>query len=68
MPDYLETTVHKFTFRVATDRLYSREGVWVLAEGKRVRIGRSDSNSSCFRMTAVVKSQIVVEPAIEIVP
>ena len=42
MPDYLETTVDKFTFRVATDRLYSREGVWALAEGKRVRIGLTD--------------------------
>lgn len=42
MPDYLETTVDKFTFKVATDRLYSREGVWALAEGKRVRIGLSD--------------------------
>ena len=28
MPDYLETTVDKFIFRVATDRLYSPEGVW----------------------------------------
>jgi glycine cleavage system H protein len=42
MPDYLETTVDKFTFKVATDRLYSREGVWALAEGNRVRIGLSD--------------------------
>jgi glycine cleavage system H protein len=42
MPDYLETTVDKFTFKVATDRVYSREGVWAFAEGKRVRIGLSD--------------------------
>ena len=42
MPNYLETTVDKFTFRVAADRLYSREGVWALAEGNRVRIGLSD--------------------------
>jgi glycine cleavage system H protein len=42
MPNYLETTVDKFTFRVATDRLYSREGVWALAEDQRVRIGLSD--------------------------
>jgi glycine cleavage system H protein len=42
MPDYLETTVDKFTFRVATDRFYTREGVWALAEGNRVRIGLSD--------------------------
>ena len=28
MPEYLETTVDKFIFRVATDRLYSPDGVW----------------------------------------
>jgi glycine cleavage system H protein len=44
MPRYLETTADKFTFRVATDRLYTAEGVWVLpeAEGKRVRVGLAD--------------------------
>ena len=46
MPEYLETTVDKFTFRVATDRLYSPEGVWVFwvqPEGSdRVRIGLTD--------------------------
>ncbi len=43
MPEYLEATVDKFTFRVATDRAYSSEGVWALAEGdSRVRIGLSD--------------------------
>ena len=30
MPEYLETTVDKFIFQVATDRLYTAEGVWVL--------------------------------------
>ncbi len=45
MPDVLETTVDKFTFKVATDRLYTREGLWVLRfapEGVRVRVGVSD--------------------------
>lgn len=42
MTEYLETTVDKFTFKVATDRLYSAEGVWAKAEGKLVRIGLSD--------------------------
>jgi glycine cleavage system H protein len=44
MPEYLEMTADKFTFRVATDRLYSAEGVWVLPEprGKRVRVGLAD--------------------------
>jgi glycine cleavage system H protein len=42
MPEFLETTVDKFTFKVATDRFYTREGVWALAEGNRVRLGLSD--------------------------
>jgi glycine cleavage system H protein len=42
MPDYLEAAVDKFIFRVATDRLYSREGVWALAEGGRIRVGMTD--------------------------
>ena len=42
MPDYLETTVDKFIFKVASDRSYSAEGIWALAEGDRVRIGMSD--------------------------
>ncbi len=52
MPEFLETTVDKFTFKVAADRFYTREGVWAqpsphapLPEGEgnhRVRIGLSD--------------------------
>lgn len=42
MPDYLETTVDKFIFKVATDRHYTAEGLWALAEGNRVRIGMTD--------------------------
>jgi glycine cleavage system H protein len=42
MPEYLETTVDKFTFKVATDRYYTREGVWAKPEGARIRIGLSD--------------------------
>ena len=42
MTEYLETTVDKFTFKVATDRLYNPEGTWAHAEGNRVRIGLSD--------------------------
>jgi glycine cleavage system H protein len=42
MADYLETTVDKFIFRVATDRFYSNEGLWVKLENKLVRIGLSD--------------------------
>jgi len=42
MSEYLETTVDKFTFKIATDRLYSAEGIWAKAEGKLVRVGLSD--------------------------
>ena len=44
MPENLEMTADKFTFRVATDRLYTPEGVWILAEptSKRVRVGLAD--------------------------
>jgi glycine cleavage system H protein len=42
MPEFLETTVDKFIFKVAADRYYSREGVWARAEGNQVRIGLTD--------------------------
>jgi glycine cleavage system H protein len=42
MLDFLETIVDKFTFKVAADRFYSREGVWAKAEGSCIRIGVSD--------------------------
>jgi glycine cleavage system H protein len=46
MPEYLEATVDKFIFRVATDRLYSPDGVWascVESQGnEQVRIGLTD--------------------------
>ena len=42
MPEYLEFTVDKFTFKVATDRFYSSEGVWAKLKGEHIRIGLSD--------------------------
>jgi glycine cleavage system H protein len=42
MSNFLETTVDKFTFKVATDRSYTAEGVWIKEEDGRVRIGLSD--------------------------
>lgn len=42
MPDFLELTVDKFTFKIATDRLYSPEGMWAKEEDGRVRVGLSD--------------------------
>jgi glycine cleavage system H protein len=42
MPEFLQTTVDKFIFKVAADRFYNAEGVWALPEGNLVRIGLSD--------------------------
>ena len=46
MPEFLQTTVDKFTFRVATDRSYTGEGVWMLPAGAgqpaRFRVGVTD--------------------------
>jgi glycine cleavage system H protein len=44
MGEFLETTVGKFIFRVATNRLYSRDGVWLMeVDGHgRVKLGLTD--------------------------
>ncbi len=42
MSNILETTIDKFTFKVAVDRFYNEEGVWAMEENGRVRIGLSD--------------------------
>jgi hypothetical protein len=42
MSEFLETTLDKFTFRVATDRLYTEGHLWVRWEDGLARIGLSD--------------------------
>ncbi len=42
MPEPLLLTIDKFTFRVATDRLYTPEGIWVLEEAGQIQVGLSD--------------------------
>jgi glycine cleavage system H protein len=46
MSEYLETSVDKFIFRVATDRFYSSDGVWAFwvdaQENMQVRLGLTD--------------------------
>lgn len=42
MSEFLETTIDKFTFKVATDRLYTDNHLWVKWEAGLVRIGLSD--------------------------
>lgn len=42
MTEFLETTVDKFIFKVATDRFYSSEGLWAQVDKNRIRLGLSD--------------------------
>jgi glycine cleavage system H protein len=42
MPEYLVATVDKFTFKVAKDRRYTPDHLWLKAEGELVRIGLTD--------------------------
>ena len=42
MAEFLEFTLDKFTFKVATDRYYSEEGVWAKADGDQIIVGMSD--------------------------
>ncbi len=42
MTEYLEARVGKFIFKVAKDRLYTAEGLWVAGEGEAVRVGVTD--------------------------
>lgn len=42
MTDFLELTVDKFTFRIATDRSYDSQGIWVMKTSGGARVGLSD--------------------------
>jgi glycine cleavage system H protein len=43
MSEYLEATFDKFTFKVARDRSYSADGVWLQPLGSdRIRVGVAD--------------------------
>lgn len=42
MSQYLEYTLDKFTFKVATDRLYTPEGMWIKADSDAITVGVSD--------------------------
>lgn len=42
MIDTIQFTVDKFTFSIATDRLYTPEGLWAKPEPEGVRVGLSD--------------------------
>jgi glycine cleavage system H protein len=42
VPEFLEYTLDKFTFRVAADRYYNADGVWAKEKNGRITIGLSD--------------------------
>ena len=42
MTGYLEFTIDKFIFRIADDRFYTNDGLWVKLENSHLRIGVSD--------------------------
>lgn len=42
MTDFIELTVDKFTFRIATDRNYDAQGLWLRDTPGGVRVGLSD--------------------------
>jgi glycine cleavage system H protein len=42
MTDYLEYKIDKFIFRIADDRYYTDDGLWVKPENDTVRVGVSD--------------------------
>jgi glycine cleavage system H protein len=42
MSEFLEFTLDKFLFKVATDRFYNSDGVWAKASGERIVLGMSD--------------------------
>ena len=61
MTEFLETTVDKFTFRVATDRYYTSDGVWAFwmqpQADHRVRVGLTDYLQQHSGDTAFVSVQ-----------
>jgi len=42
MTEFLETQVDKIFFKVATDRVYSNDGIWLKKDGEIIQIGLSD--------------------------
>ncbi len=42
MSEFLEATVDKFTFKVATDRLYTEDHLWLKMEEGLIQVGLTD--------------------------
>jgi glycine cleavage system H protein len=72
MSEYLEFNVDKFTFKVATDRFYSREGLWAKEQGELVRIGLSDfvqqrSGDVAFAEVKPVDAEIAFDEEVAVI-
>jgi glycine cleavage system H protein len=72
MPNFIETTIDKFTFKVADDRFYTPAGVWALAEGNRVRIGLSDfqqqrSGDVAFAEIKPIGTQLALDDEVAVI-
>ncbi len=72
MPEFLEVAVDKFTFKISADRWYTHEGLWVLPEADRVRVGLSDyaqqrSGDIAFAEIKPVGTQLVAGDEIAVI-
>jgi len=72
MPNFLETTIDKFTFKVADDRFYTPAGVWALVDGNQVRIGLSDfqqqrSGDVAFAEIKPVGTQVAFDDEVAVI-
>jgi glycine cleavage system H protein len=72
MPETLELMIDKFIFRIATDRVYSRNGLWIKKEDRDVRLGISDylqqrSGDIAFVEAKPVGTQVKVGDEIAVV-
>lgn len=57
MSEFLETTIDKFTFKVAMDRLYTADHLWLKPETEGVRVGLSDYLQQTSGDVAFVETQ-----------
>ena len=70
MPPFLEFTVDKFTFKIASDRFYSPDGVWVKPDGATITVGLSDflqQRSGDVAFADVVEAGTILTPGDELV-
>jgi glycine cleavage system H protein len=69
MPPFLEFTVDKFTFKIASDRFYSPDGLWVKPDGATITVGLSDflqQRSGDVAFADVVEAGTILTPGDEL--